>query len=119
MNKDTQPGNTVPDLRRAMKAYTTSPELLDELEEFRVMRAHIKRPLTVRALQLICKDLDKLSGGIESVKVAILEQSIANSWRGVFALKGNTASRGTGQHGNTRKDGTARHYGQSDFGALE
>lgn len=111
-------GDTAPELRKAMQEYTAVPALLDALEQFRAMREKAKRPLTSRALQLICTELDKLAGGIDAVKVAILEQSIVNSWRGVFALKGGVARRGTGQHGNTKPDGSSRDYGQSDFGAL-
>ena len=111
------PQNTVSALRRAMRDYTESPELLDALEQFRDMRTHCKKPLTVRALQLICRELDKLSGGNEAIKIAILEQSIINSWRGVFPLA--TGRRVSGQHGNKRADGKARDYGQSDFGALK
>jgi len=109
--------NTVPQLRQIMRDYTASPELLDALEQFRVMREHCKKPLTVRALQLIFRELDKLSGGNEAQKIAILEQSIINSWRGVFPLA--SGRRVSGQHGNKKPDGKARDYGQSDFGALK
>ena len=108
--------DTAYQLRRQAQEYTQTPELLDALEQFRVMRQKIKRPLTSRALQLICTELNKLSGGVDSVKVAILEQSITNAWRGVFPLKGGVR-RGAGQHGNTKPDGTRRNY-ESDFGAL-
>ena len=115
--------NTVPQPRRTMRDYTASPELLDALEQFTIMREHCKKPLTVRALQLIFRELDKLSGGNEAQKIAILEQSIINSWRGVFPLaSGRRAappSRISGQHGNKNPDGKTRDYGQSDFGALK
>lgn len=109
--------NTAPQLRRIMKTYTQSAEVLEALEAFRVMRQQIKRPLTVRGLQLIWTELIKLAGGSDAAKVAILEQSIMNSWRGVFPLK--KPVRRAGQHGNTRPDGLDRDYGQSSFGALD
>lgn len=113
-------GNNAPDLRRAMAEYTVDPGLLDALEQFRVMREKIKKPLTLRALQLIFAELDRLSGGDNAVKGWILEQSIVNCWRGVFALKGGVGGgrRAAGAHGNSKADGSAREYGQSDFGAL-
>lgn len=73
--------------------------------------------MTARALQLIFRELDRLSGDNEALKIAILEQSIINSWRGVFPLP--AGRRSSGQHGNKRPDGKERDYGQSDFGALK
>jgi hypothetical protein len=49
------------------------------------MRKLIKAPMTDRALKGIFKELDKL-GHSDEEKIAILEQSIERSWRGVFAI---------------------------------
>ena len=46
------------------------------------------RPLTDRAEELIINELNKLSTD-EKIQVAILNQSIMNSWQGVFPLKAN------------------------------
>lgn len=51
------------------------------------MRVKIKKPMTDRAIELAMKELEKLSGGDADTAVAILEQSILNSWQGLFALK--------------------------------
>ncbi len=51
------------------------------------MRKKIKAPLTERAEQLIHDKLDRLSGGNEQSKIAILNQSIERGWRGVFEIK--------------------------------
>jgi hypothetical protein len=57
------------------------------LSEFKQMRVKIRKPMTDRAVELLLMDLDKLSGGDEDLKIKILNQSIQNSWQGVFALK--------------------------------
>ncbi len=86
-------GNSLPELRALMRGYTSSPPLLDALEDFRLMRERIRKPMTGRALQLLLGELDKLSGNREAVKIAILHQSILNSWQGVFPLKDSSISR--------------------------
>lgn len=70
-------------------------ELLDALREFEKMRKAIKRPMTQRAKQLLLTSLDGLSGD-RGEKIAILEQSILNNWRGVYALKGGKGEDGRG-----------------------
>ena len=58
-------------------------------KEFKVMRIKNRKPLTERGEELIINELNKLaSSGI--LQVAILNQSIMNSWQGVFPLKGST-----------------------------
>jgi len=57
---------------------------LETIEEFLKMRKAIRKPATERAIELILKDLQK-----EELIVAVkmLEQSIINSWQGIFPLK--------------------------------
>ena len=50
------------------------------------MRTMIKSKMTDNALNLMLNKLDKLSNDDE-IKIKILEQSIMNSWKGVFPLK--------------------------------
>ena len=50
------------------------------------MRKTIKKPLTDKAKELILSKLSKMADGDEE-KIAILNQSIENSWQGVFPLK--------------------------------
>lgn len=52
---------------------------------FREMRKGIKKPLKEDAEKLIRKKLAEM--GNEETQIAILEQSIMNSWQGVFPLK--------------------------------
>lgn len=81
-------GNSLPELRQAMADYTTSEPLRKTLEDFRLMRERIRKPMTGQALCLLFRELEKLAGNDDALKIAVLEQSILNSWQGVFALKG-------------------------------
>ena len=59
------------------------------------MRKQIKKPLaTDRAIELAIKKLDKLSGGDNDKAIEILNQSILNSWQGLFPLKDENTSKG-------------------------
>jgi hypothetical protein len=69
----------------AISAYTQNSELRTTIVDFIKMRKLIKAPMTDRALKGIFKELDKL-GQSDEEKIAILEQSIERSWRGVFAI---------------------------------
>jgi len=54
--------------------------------EYIKMRKFIKKPMTDHALELALNNLDKLTS-TEDEQIAILEQSISNSWQGLFPLK--------------------------------
>lgn len=54
--------------------------------EYIKMRKLIKKPLTNLALDLALDKLDKMAS-TEDEQIAILEQSIQNSWQGLFPLK--------------------------------
>ena len=55
-------------------------------KDFKMMRIKKKKPMTERAEELILNELNKLSNNKEE-QIAILNQSIMNSWQGVFPLK--------------------------------
>lgn len=55
--------------------------------EFIEHRKEIRHPFTVRGLRMMLKKLNELSGGDTQTSIKILEQSIANGWQGIFALK--------------------------------
>ena len=59
-------------------------ELLDALRSFEEMRKKIKKPLSDRAKELA---VSKLQGFPCDQWVAILNQSVFNSWQGLFPLK--------------------------------
>lgn len=56
------------------------------LREFIKMRKAIKKPITTHGLELAIKKLHELAK-TESEAVAVIEQSVMNSWQGFFALK--------------------------------
>ena len=66
---------------------TTEEELKEALKDFEEMRKKIKKPLTDRAKKGIIKKLYDLSGGNASIAIEVLDNSIMNSWQGIFGLK--------------------------------
>jgi len=58
----------------------------EEFEEYRKMRIKIKKPMTDKAVELAIKKLEELNlDGYDPKE--ILEQSILNSWQGLFPLR--------------------------------
>lgn len=60
---------------------------METLKAFEEMRKKIKKPLTDKAKELIVKKLSKISNGNGDIAIEIMENSITNSWQGVFPLK--------------------------------
>ena len=69
-------------------------ELRSALDSFKEMRNKMKKPLTVRALEKALKELDKLSAGDETTKIAIVDQTLERGWQTFYELKINN------QYGN-------------------
>ena len=65
-----------------------SEELESTVRDFIDMRKTIKKPMTSKALELLFKNLEKLTN-LEEEKIAILNQSIEHSWQTVYPLKTN------------------------------
>lgn len=65
-----------------------SEELEITVRDFIDMRKTIKKPMTSKALELLFKNLEKLTN-LEEEKIAILNQSIEHSWQTVYPLKTN------------------------------
>lgn len=61
------------------------PRLKETLIEFIKMRKLIKSPMTDHALELLIKKLEKMSSDVD-VQIEILNQSIQNSWKGIFPI---------------------------------
>lgn len=57
--------------------------------DFVLMRKKIKKAPTEKAIELIIQKLESLAPGNEYLKIKILEQSIMNSYQGVFPLHEN------------------------------
>lgn len=71
---------------KIINSYTGNLELRNTLKEFLKMRKSIKKPMTDQAMKLLINKLDKL-GSNDNEKIEILNQSIFNSWQGIFELK--------------------------------
>lgn len=69
-----------------INGYTSDNFLKSTIYEFIKMRKMIKKPLTDKALKLMLSKLDKMATSTGE-KIAILNQSIMNSWQGIFELK--------------------------------
>lgn len=61
-------------------------ELQEPLREYVKMRKSIKKPITTHGLELAVKRLSELTSDT-SIAVKIINQSIMNSWQGLFELK--------------------------------
>lgn len=90
-----------------VEGYTSNSDLRTTIYDFIKMRKFIKSPLTDRALKTILSKLDEMES-TDDRKIKVLEQSIVNSWRGVFPLKEVT--------GNNRQ---AKASGDYDYGSPE
>lgn len=91
--------------RTGSRIYYPNDEKLDAaFHDYVDMRRKIRKPMTERAVDLAMKKLEKLScsprtGTMDNdMAVEILEQSILNSWLGLFPLKNNT--------GRSNRDGS-------------
>ena len=67
---------------------TFGGELEATLKDFIDMRKAIKKPMTTKALELLIKNLNKLTN-LEDEKIAILNQSIEHGWQTVYPLRNN------------------------------
>lgn len=76
----------------------TIPEYLSNIwNDYREMRKKIKKPMTEKAEELALNKLFKLSNSSD-IQILIVEQSVMNSWQGLFKLKNNNTSTGRVQH---------------------
>lgn len=80
-----------------IESYTDDLQLRNTIYEFIKMRKAIRSPMTSNALKLMLGKLDKLSLNDDSpnIRIAMLEQSIMNSWKGIFELKTDTGYKKT------------------------
>lgn len=75
--------------RRVAVVYYPNDEVLNEaFKSYVEMRKKIKSPMTDRAIELAIKKLENLSGGDNDLAVEIINQSVMNSWKGLFELSG-------------------------------
>lgn len=90
--------------------YSENKALDKAFSDYVEMRKKIKKPMTDRAVELAKSKLDKLSKGNVNMAIAILNQSVLNSWQGLFELKERSDLSGcTGNYG-AKSEGTTDEY---------
>ena len=95
LDNNTLDNNTVSKKERKSKSksydeqiaeYTGNEELQDALKAFIQMRSFIKSPVTEHGLKLLLNKLTKISRN-DAEKIAIVNNSIENNWKGFYGLK--------------------------------
>ena len=82
-------------------------DLAVALADFAQMRKSIKKPLTDRAAELIC---DKLTKEFRREDwIAAINQSVVNSWQGLFPLHDDGAAKGTTRKAREQASGVQQH----------
>lgn len=74
-------------IEEILNEYTESEDLKNTIKNFIEMRKNIKAPMTTNALNLLLKKLNSMTSD-DGTKIQILEQSILNSWKSIYELKG-------------------------------
>lgn len=74
----------------------SNEELRNSFVEFIKMRKLIKKPLTEKALMLAINRAYSLAKGDIPTMIKIVDQSVLNSWQGLFEIKEPTAEKRTG-----------------------
>ena len=88
LGKDREVEDSKGKSKKTPAVYYPMDDLLNQtFTDYVEMRKKLKSPMTERAIQLAINNLEKLSGGDNDTAVQILEQSIMNSWKGLFPLK--------------------------------
>lgn len=96
LGKDKESPNPLEEKKTKEKlVYFPNDESLNKaFADYVDMRKKIKAPMTDRAIELSIKRLTKLSDGDNDKAIKIIEQSIMNSWKGLFELKGENKKQG-------------------------
>lgn len=87
------------------------------LRDFIKMRKAIKKPLTERALELIIKELYKLSQNVDE-QIKILEKSIVSNWQDIYPLNKSSTTienRNYNNYDQREYDDLNRFYANSKF----
>ena len=77
-------------------------------KDFKTMRSKTRKTMTERAEELLLDKLNKLSNN-EEEQIAILNQSIMNSWQGVFPLKGDYDGKSSQDVRRSKKPGEDKY----------
>ena len=91
INQNKSAGAEQPPKKKVLQHYPEDEELASVFADYMEMRKKIRKPMTERAITLVKNKLSKLAtvNGVfdRNLAISILNQSIMNSWQGVFPLK--------------------------------
>ena len=80
------------DAKELLRGYVGEDrELAVALGALMEVRAEKRAANTARAVRMLLAELDRLSGGRREDKLLLLRQSVVNSWKSVFPLRGGQA----------------------------
>ena len=80
------------EVRDMLNAYVGQDrELAEEMVALMEVRQSKKAVNSVKAIKTMLNELDRLSGGQRGLKLEIVRQSVTNSWKSVFPVKGAQA----------------------------
>jgi len=91
--------------------YYDDTDLDKAFADYVSMRKQIKKPMTDHAVELAKKKLNELSGGDTETAIKILEQSVMNSWQGLFELKKDFCAQKVSKFNNFKQ----RKYNFDEF----
>lgn len=100
--------------KKERNIYSDIPELQKAILDFIDHRKQIKDPMTDRAVELMIRELNKLSSDT-TVQIEILNQSILNGWKGIFELKQKENKASNNRFNNSVNK---RDYSDMDFNSL-
>ena len=69
------------------RTYYSNEALNQAFSDYVAMRKSIKKPMTDRAIELAKGKLKTLAGNDDQLAIRILNQSVMNSWLGLFPIK--------------------------------
>lgn len=72
-----------------LEPYFPFPEVEDAFQEFLKIRKKLKAVNSDRAINSLVSKINEYSNGNPGEAVKIIEQSIENSWKGIFPMKGS------------------------------
>ena len=98
-DKDLDKAKNQDDLCVAVDKFTQNQEIKRLLKDFISMRSKIKRPFTLRTLEIFLEQLKSLSTGDDKMMAQILRASLINDWENIYPIKATTG----GSVGNQSK----------------
>ena len=94
--------------RQIIQDFTENEKLIKALEDYLQMRKVKRKPATTKALELVLKTLEPFP---DDIRIAMLENSIKNSWTDVYEIRENQPPAGQAR----KPIQTTNHQGRADI----